>query len=174
MSRLSEALNRAVGKSDGVPTLNPAESGSSTASAVADVDHAWQFSVDEGTRDVAETVSEPQHSASLPTAMTSFPDEERQANPVPAPKPVRSFYYNFGEATKGKAVAGPDADGVLVEQYRRLGAVLHQAQVHSGVRTVMIASAVASEGKTLTATNVALTLSQSFQRRVLLIDADLR
>jgi capsular exopolysaccharide synthesis family protein len=38
----------------------------------------------------------------------------------------------------------------------------------------MLASAVASEGKTLTATNLALTLSESYQRRVLLIDADLR
>ena len=33
---------------------------------------------------------------------------------------------------------------------------------------------VPSEGKTLTATNLALTLSESYQRKVLLIDADLR
>ncbi len=38
----------------------------------------------------------------------------------------------------------------------------------------MIASAVASEGKTLTAANLALTLSESYRRNVLLIDADLR
>jgi receptor protein-tyrosine kinase len=38
----------------------------------------------------------------------------------------------------------------------------------------MITSAVAAEGKTLTATNLALTLSHSYKRRVLLIDADLR
>jgi protein-tyrosine kinase len=69
---------------------------------------------------------------------------------------------------------GPEADDGLVEQYRRLAAVLHQAQIHSNVRSVMIASAVASEGKTLTATNIALTLTQSFHRRVLLIDADFR
>jgi len=43
-----------------------------------------------------------------------------------------------------------------------------------GDRSVMVASAVASEGKTLTATNLALTLSHSYERRVLLIDADLR
>jgi len=61
-----------------------------------------------------------------------------------------------------------------VEQYRRVGAVLHHAQLQRGVRSVMVASAVAAEGKTLTATNVALTLSHSFDRRVLLIDADLR
>jgi protein-tyrosine kinase len=61
-----------------------------------------------------------------------------------------------------------------VEQYRRLAARLHLAQAEAGTKVVMITSAVASEGKTLTATNLALTLSESYKRRVLLIDADLR
>jgi capsular exopolysaccharide synthesis family protein len=52
--------------------------------------------------------------------------------------------------------------------------VLHHAQTARGVRAVMVSSAVAGEGKTLTSTNLALTLSHSFDRRVLLIDADLR
>jgi receptor protein-tyrosine kinase len=38
----------------------------------------------------------------------------------------------------------------------------------------MVSSAVEAEGKTLTATNIALTLSHSYRRRVLLVDADLR
>jgi capsular exopolysaccharide synthesis family protein len=38
----------------------------------------------------------------------------------------------------------------------------------------MIASAAESEGKTLTAANLSLTLSESYHRTVLLIDADLR
>jgi capsular exopolysaccharide synthesis family protein len=63
---------------------------------------------------------------------------------------------------------------VFVEQHRRLGAALHQAQAQSGLRSVMVASAVAGEGKTLTATNLALTLSRSFGKRVLLVDGDLR
>jgi capsular exopolysaccharide synthesis family protein len=61
-----------------------------------------------------------------------------------------------------------------VEQYRRLAARLHLAQAERGTRTVMVTSAVVGEGKTLTATNLALTLSESYKRRVLLIDADLR
>jgi len=60
------------------------------------------------------------------------------------------------------------------EQYRRLAAALHHAQAARGVRVVMIASAAVGEGKTLTASNLALTLSESYQRTVLLIDADLR
>jgi capsular exopolysaccharide synthesis family protein len=60
------------------------------------------------------------------------------------------------------------------EQYRQLAATLHNTQAVSGVKAVMIASAVGGEGKTLTAANLALTFAESYQRRVLLIDADLR
>ena len=67
-----------------------------------------------------------------------------------------------------------NAGNVVVEQYRRLAGILHQAQVERGVKVVMLASAQAAEGKTLTAVNLALTLSESYKRRVLLIDADLR
>jgi len=82
--------------------------------------------------------------------------------------------YPFGAKGLGKVVVGANADPGLVEQYRRLGAALHHHQLQTGARTLMVTSAAASEGKTLTATNLALTLSQSYERRVLLIDADLR
>jgi capsular exopolysaccharide synthesis family protein len=60
------------------------------------------------------------------------------------------------------------------EQYRRLGAVLHHMQQLTGLTVVMVTSGVPGEGKTLTCTNLALTFSESYGRRVLLIDADLR
>ena len=62
----------------------------------------------------------------------------------------------------------------VVEQYRRLAAVLNDLQPQRGVKTLMVSSAAPREGKTLTITNLALTLSESYQQRVLLIDADLR
>lgn len=65
-------------------------------------------------------------------------------------------------------------DARSVEQYRRLAARLHLAQAERGTKVVMISSALPGEGKTLTAANVALTLSHSYKRRVLLIDGDLR
>jgi protein-tyrosine kinase len=65
-------------------------------------------------------------------------------------------------------------DGTPVEQYRRLAARLLMAQAEKGTRIVMVTSAFAGEGKTLTATNLALTLGESYKRNVLLIDADLR
>jgi capsular exopolysaccharide synthesis family protein len=66
------------------------------------------------------------------------------------------------------------ANFVGVEQYRRLAAALHDAQTTQGLKVVMITSALPRDGKTLTAVNLALTLSESYSRRVLMIDADLR
>ena len=73
-----------------------------------------------------------------------------------------------------KLVANSQLQPVAVEQYRRLAAILHHAQKETGIRRVLVASALAEEGKTLTATNLALTLSESYRKKVLLIDADLR
>jgi capsular exopolysaccharide synthesis family protein len=74
---------------------------------------------------------------------------------------------------RARLVTG-EADAVSVEQYRRLAAALHEAQVERGLKTVMVTSALQAEGKTLTTANLGLTLSESYARRVLVIDADLR
>jgi capsular exopolysaccharide synthesis family protein len=74
----------------------------------------------------------------------------------------------------GKLVNDRDVDTVVVEQYRRLATVLCEAQVSRNIHCLMVTSAIPREGKTLTTTNLALTLSDSYQRRVLAIDADLR
>ena len=73
-----------------------------------------------------------------------------------------------------KLVVSDASNPPFIEQYRRLAATLHDAQVEKGLKTVMVTSAVPREGKTLTVINLALTLSESYGRRVLLIDADLR
>lgn len=63
---------------------------------------------------------------------------------------------------------------VPLEQYRRLAAILHDVQQQQGLKTLMLTSALPGEGKTLTTVNLALTLSASYDRRVLIVDADLR
>lgn len=73
-----------------------------------------------------------------------------------------------------KVVIDRDMDPASREQYRRLAAGLHAAQATSGLKVVMMASAVAGEGKSLTSSNLALTFSESYNRQVLLIDGDLR
>ena len=75
---------------------------------------------------------------------------------------------------RDKLVMARHIPAAAVEQYRKLAAALHHSQVQHGTKVVMMASTLAGEGKTLTATNLALTMSESYRRRVALIDADLR
>lgn len=74
----------------------------------------------------------------------------------------------------GKLVGTDHVSSGALEQYRKLAATLHHRQSERGIQVVMTASSLPGEGKSLTATNLALTLSESYHRRVLLIDADLR
>jgi capsular exopolysaccharide synthesis family protein len=83
-------------------------------------------------------------------------------------------FGGFERGSEERVVVSKAMPPVSVEQYRRLAATLHHAQADRGIKRVMVTSAVTGEGKSLTATNLALTLSQSYRRRVLLIDADLR
>jgi capsular exopolysaccharide synthesis family protein len=85
---------------------------------------------------------------------------------------VRRRFEN--RADHKSVLVGPGRSQLLVEQYRRLAAALHDLQVERQLKTVMVTSAVPREGKTLTVVNLAVTLSESYARRVLLIDADLR
>lgn len=148
MTRLSEALQRAAETTGDSVMLR--DDGAATAK--------WQLPVE---------VSQP---GPVPPS-ASEPDLRVAAAPAP---PASALASRFSTEERSRMVIGPDADAALVEQYRHLAAVLHHAQGESGCRSVMITSALPSEGKTLTATNLALTLSESYQRRVLLIDADLR
>jgi capsular exopolysaccharide synthesis family protein len=93
---------------------------------------------------------------------------------VAVPLPPRRAPFKSAPSLEGKLVVSRDMRQATVEQYRRLGAALHELQVQHGLNTLAVTSALPREGKTLTITNLALTLSESFHQRVLLIDCDLR
>ena len=75
---------------------------------------------------------------------------------------------------QSRLIVGSEISPVAVEQYRRLAATLHDLQTAKGLKTLLVTSALPREGKTLTVANLALTLSEEYRRRVVLIDADLR
>ena len=164
MTRLSEALKRAA-----ETTATPR---ATTAELPPPPTGAWQFSP-------VETMHVPDEPSALgvaPPLQDAVTPDRAPAGPTPSAfteAPVRRA-FTFGANDRDKLVVGEHADGQVIEQYRHLAAAFHQAQKASGVRSVTVTSALPAEGKTLTATNLALTLSESYQRRVLLIDADLR
>ena len=114
--------------------------------------------------------------------LADFPATSASETPLVADRPAASAVAIHKSPARSGTISLPaerlvthkNSDAVVIEQYRRLAGVLHQAQVERGVKVVMLASAQTAEGKTLTAVNLALTLSESYKRNVLLVDADLR
>lgn len=155
MSRVEEALKRAAGETVDLPSASPL--------------HPRHVS--------AESSHLDRYPAEKASAAASSHD--RVPRPVSAqivaPRAGRRGHLGgFAADLEGKLVVAPHTDQISVEQYRRLAATLHDLHVDRSVRTLMITSAAPREGKTLTTTNLALTLSESYNFRVLLIDADLR
>jgi len=126
----------------------------------------------------AVTVADPQASplAHYPSESASqVALEEPIAQPVAEPPPARRVAPRLRDNSELAArLVTSTSSSVPLEQYRRLAAVLHEAQVQGNLKTVMVTSALPGEGKSLTVANLAYTLSASYGRRVLVIDADLR
>jgi capsular exopolysaccharide synthesis family protein len=161
MTRLHGAIQRAT---DGKAQLLPAGSG---ADAVQETSAAQPaFSVP-WTLDAEAAAAERRAAA----------PHERQPAGLPAVrlKAPMAIPPEVGEKLVTADAPAPQADmAVAIEQYRKLAGVLHHAQGDRGLKLIMVTSANPGEGKSLTASNLALTLSESYQRRVLLVDADLR
>lgn len=71
-------------------------------------------------------------------------------------------------------VAGLAPKSLAAEQYRALRTRIAHAEGTSARRTVLITSPQKGEGKSITSANLALTMAQELQRRVVIVEADLR
>jgi protein-tyrosine kinase len=71
-------------------------------------------------------------------------------------------------------VAGLAPKSLAAEQYRQLRTRLSHAEGANNLRTVLITSPQKGEGKSVTSANLALTMAQELQRRVIIVEADLR
>jgi capsular exopolysaccharide synthesis family protein len=87
-------------------------------------------------------------------------------------RPAR--WSGFDPGITERLVVSDSASPLLVEQFRTLAGTLHRAQIEKHFKSVIVTSASPGDGKSYVAVNLALTLSGSYQRRVLLVDADLR
>jgi capsular exopolysaccharide synthesis family protein len=120
----------------------------------------------------------PPETFDTPWSIVARPPSERVRPETPAggrvapvdDSPVLRLHRNLAEKVVGENGTPP----AVTEQFRKVAGSLHQWQLDHAGKVVMIVSAVAHEGKTLTALNLALTFSGPYQRQVLLIDCDLR
>ncbi len=136
-------------------------------------------------QDIATALPEPVSTvpdwdANVPAA-TAAPVLERE--PLAA---LRSGYLRFEELQAGCAhpewrpdlsrnvFFNPDLAPGAAEQFRTLRSRLYQLRDHLTLRTLLITSSEAGEGKTFVASNLAQSIVRQSDRRVLMIDADLR
>jgi capsular exopolysaccharide synthesis family protein len=118
------------------------------------------------------------------SAAATMPPPSVDATPAPdeappwAPPPM---VPDASEETVGtdiridrRLVAALAPQSLAAEQYRSLRTRLMRAAAGRSLRSIIITSPAKGDGKTLTAANLALTMAEDFQQRVLLVDADLR
>ena len=71
-------------------------------------------------------------------------------------------------------VAGLSPQSLAAEQYRALRTRLSHTEGAGALRTILVTSPQKGEGKSVTSANLALTMAQELQRRVVIVEADLR
>lgn len=110
--------------------------------------------------------------ASRPQAPVYEPPRAAAWTPAPA-TPLEAAHAVTGHLDP-HLVAALAPQSLAAEQYRSLRTRIKRAENGRAVRAIAITSPAKGDGKSLTAANLALTMAQEFQQRVLLIDADLR
>ena len=165
--------------------------------ATTDVRAASDIVVDQGSvleQYAPEVVPAPVPAASSPVAATPPPVDPQpvavfaspvavsasplavSASPVgvSASPEVKRRAVRYHPSLAGKLVVSEIVPAASIVQYRRLATSLQELQIERGLNRLLVTSARPRDGKTLTVANLALTLSENFGRRVLLLDADQR
>jgi len=73
-----------------------------------------------------------------------------------------------------RLVSSSEPSPILIEQFRNLAASLNRTQRERSIKSLLVTSPAPGDGKSHVAVNLALTLSDSYRKKVLLIDADMR
>jgi capsular exopolysaccharide synthesis family protein len=108
----------------------------------------------------------------IPLAVTPVTVEEVE---MPAPEiavqpDIRTVRAHLSRAL----VAALEPGAMAAEQYRALRTRMAHADHGASVAALLVTSPGRGEGKSLTAANLALTMSQDLQSRICVIDADMR
>ena len=157
MSRIHEALKKAAEERGPVAPLQDIAIAPPEPTST---EPEWPTSVPAGT---TAPILEPEPLRAVRSSYLRF--EELRANcthPEWHPDLTRSVFFN------------PDLNPIAAEQFRTLRSRLYQLRDHLTLRTVLITSSEAGEGKTFVASNLAQAIVRQSDRRVLMVDADLR
>src|SRR5262245_46476355 len=155
MSRIDEALKRASGS----PTAGSARQSDPFVSA-------WESSAEPAPK--RESPDPPRReSVDLPRRESGEQTMTKSSAPILSRAEGRTL-PTFSGKWKERLTASAECDPRLLEQFRKLAGTLHNAQLANGLRSILVTSSNPNEGKTMTAINLAVVLSESYSRRVLL------
>jgi protein-tyrosine kinase len=117
--------------------------------------------------------------AAAAAAIAPAPRHDEAPAPPPAWTPEPAVPADAGRQAPSarldpSLVAATASHSLAAEQYRALRTRIKRSENGRALRTIAITSPGKGDGKSLTAANLALTMAQEFQQRVLLIDGDLR
>jgi len=119
------------------------------------------------------------HASAAPAPMPLVPPPAVRTPEPPGPAPARGRTPRTGRIIEAGqmspllvAALAPHAD--IAEQYRTLRTRIVLGEDGRPRRVLLVTSPAKGDGKTLTVANLALTMAQEFNRRIAIVDADLR
>jgi capsular exopolysaccharide synthesis family protein len=107
------------------------------------------------------------------TAETEPQTESEKATPVKSPREVQVEHL-IATRLHPRLILLTDPQAAECEQYRTLRTEVFHAAARKHMQIITVTSALAGEGKTSTVLNLALAIAQSKEKRVLVVDGDLR
>jgi capsular exopolysaccharide synthesis family protein len=112
--------------------------------------------------------------APTPMAPTSVSAPMSAPTVSQAPSGLTPARIVSGAHLDARLVTAASTDAAVAEQYRALRTRILNADPMSPINVVLLTSPGRGEGKTLTAGNLGLAMAQEWQRRICIVDADLR
>lgn len=112
------------------------------------------------------TATAPPYEPSIHSAPAWTPPASTAGETERTPMPVGTLDVHLAAALAPQSLAA--------EQYRSLRTRIKRAENGRAIRAIVVTSPNKGDGKSLTAANLAITMAQEFQQRVLLVDGDLR
>jgi capsular exopolysaccharide synthesis family protein len=179
MSHIFDALQRSEGEGAGVEAPTPSEATELLRRAERRAASKWE-SAAQGRQTVGTEIAERAELFELRAeAMVSTPPEARREEVLAATNGHVDGFPHFATipvvlGPKNRLVCFADDDSLAAEAFRLLGVRLQHIRRDRALRKLLITSTIPQEGKSMTAANLACTLAQKTQQRVLLLEGDLR
>jgi capsular exopolysaccharide synthesis family protein len=143
------------------------------------IQHVLEKAERDGARYRVRGIPEP-----APAVIPVVSPGEAPANGLDAPANVPLDPFSWSEtpasdrvitdAQLNRRLLAAASNSTVGEQYRALRTRVLHADHGSAVNVVLVTSAARGDGRSLTAANLSLAMAQEYQRRVCVVDADLR